>query len=185
MKRELLLGGCLLVCLLPSCKNPVDNHREFDEDLIHNSSFEVNGNPTTNGWTYFSNLPPDTLQGEFSHDVPPSGGNWSLVLTVGDRVFRYWRTTIAAPGETNRYRLSVWAKAYRDTPISSPSYVALALDGTILKRQDIQDSTWRYYETIDTVSTQLGDTLTVELNAGTAYRMQRTYFDLCRLELLK
>ncbi len=181
MTKELLVGVCLLVCVLLSCKNPVDSQQETSEDLIHNTSFEINGNPTTNGWTYHSNLAGDTL---FSHDVPPSGGSWSLVITVGDRVVRYWSTTVAAPGETQRYRLSVWAKAYRDTPISSPSFVALALNGTVLQRRDIQDSTWRYYETIDTVSTQMGDSLTVELNAGTTYRGQRSYFDLCRLEVL-
>jgi hypothetical protein len=96
-----------------------------------------------------------------------------------------WTTRIPTPAGANRYRLSVWAKAYRDNPISSPSYVALTLDETIEKRLDVQDSTWRYYERIDTVLTQAGDTLTVELDAGTAYRVQRTYFDLCRLELLK
>ncbi len=185
MKKIFLISGYVFVFFFLSCKNPVDNHQELNEDLIQNSSFEVNGNPTINGWTYHSNIPSDTLQEIFSNEVPPSGGNWSLLLVVGDRVMKYLQTKIAAPVGYNLYKLSVWAKSYWSSPRGSPSYIAIYLNDSIRKRVDIKDSTWTYYETCDTILTQVGDTLTIELNSGTAYRVQRTYFDLCRLELLK
>lgn len=182
MKKLLLIGLYLFVCCFLSCENSVDPHNGSNEDLIQNSSFEINGNPSINGWIYKSNFPTDTL---FTNDVPPSGGNWSVLLQVGDRQLKRLQTKIAVPAGTNRYRLSVWAKAYSSIPISSSGFVSLELNNTYIKNIAGADTTWKYYESIDTISANKGDTITVTLNSGTAYGIRLSYFDLCRFELLK
>ncbi len=172
----------MLICFALSCESSVDSSNGLNEDLIQNSSFEIDGNPTINGWIYKSNFPTDTL---FTNDAPPSGGNWSVLLQVGDRQLKRLQTKIAAPAGTNRYRLSVWAKAYSSIPISSSGFVSLELNKTTIKNIAGADTTWKYYESIDTISAKKGDTITVTLNSGTAYGIRLSYFDLCRFELLK
>ncbi len=176
---------CLVIFYFSSCKNPVDNKTGTEENLIQNSSFELNGNPTREGWTYYSNFPTDTSDGIFSNDVPPGGGNWSLVVGVGDRVVKYLETKVAAPTGEHYYRLSAWAKTYSSDPGSGSSFISLALNDSIRKLFGPQDTTWRYYESIDTILTRPGDTLDVRLFGGAPMRFRITYFDLCRLELLK
>ncbi len=184
MKKLLLIGLYLFVCCFLSCENSVDPHNGSNEDLIQNSSFEIDGNPSLNGWIYKSNFPTDTLYTTFSNDIPPSGGNWSVLLRVGDRQVKYLQTKIAAPAGTNRYRLSVWAKGSLSEQGNS-GFVSLALNKTDIKRIAEADNTWKYYESIDTISANIGDTLTVTLFSGASARSQSSYFDLCRLELLK
>jgi hypothetical protein len=185
MKKPLLISLYLFVSFFLSCENSVDTNKGSNEDLIQNYSFEINGNPSINGWTFKSNYSADTLFTNFSNDVPPSGGKWSVFLIVSDRIVRYLQIKIAAPTGENHFKLSVWAKSYSSIPTSSPGFISLALNNANIKRIDIQDSTWRYYETMDTISAGKGDTITVELFAGTAYMVRATYYDLCRLELLK
>jgi hypothetical protein len=184
-KMKTISFVCVAICCFSSCKNPVDNKTGTEENLIQNPSFESNGNPTTEGWTYYSNFPAaDTSDGTFSNDVPPGGGNWSLVVGVGDRVVKYLETKVAAPTGEHHYRLSAWAKSY-STDTGSPGFISLALNDSVVKRLDVQDTTWRHYESIDTILTRAGDSLAVLLFSGAAMRFQVTYFDLCRLELLK
>jgi hypothetical protein len=168
-----------------SCENSVDSLKGLNGDLIQNSSFEINGNPSINGWTFISNYPTDTLFTDFSNDVPPSGGKWSALLRVGDRIVKYLQTKIVAPSGNKRYRLSVWAKSYWSIPRGTSGFISLALNKTNIKSIAVTDTTWRYYESIGTVSANKGDTITVTLYSGTASGNQSTYFDLCRLELLK
>ena len=187
MKKSLLISLYLFVCFFMNCENSVDTRNGSNEDLIQNSSFEIDGNPSINGWTFkTSYFPIDTLFTYFSNDVPPSGGKWSVFLPVGDRLVSYLQKRIAAPVGKNRYRLSVWAKAYLSIPSGGSSgFVSLALNTTNIKSIAGADTTWQYYESIDTITANKGDTITVTLSSGTAYRSRSSYFDLCRLELLK
>ncbi len=183
MKKLLLISLYLFVCFFLSCENSVDTQNGSNEDLIQNSSFEIDGNPSINGWTFFH-----PIQKEFkcfSNEVPPYGGKWSVYLPlVGDRIVSHLQTKIAAPAGTNRYRLSVWAKAW-SVPGGSSGFVSLGLNTTNIKSIICTDTTWQYYESIDTITANKGDTITVMINSGTQYRSRSSYFDLCRLELLK
>jgi hypothetical protein len=148
-----------------------------DTNLIVNSSFEMNGHPTYEGWQYWSNVQTSPT---FSNDVPSAGGKWSLVLSVGDRIGANLQTKVAAPIGGNRYKLSVWAKSLGDH-----GSVQLIFNKAIRKTIGIQDSLWRYYEVTDSLVTVQGDSLVVSLDAGTTYLFAQSCFDLCRLETIK
>lgn len=182
MKKELIISLAVLLCILCACKKEAVTEPTEPQNLIANSSFEINRNPSIDGWIFWSNISSTVT---FSSDVPPSRGDWSVVLSVGDRVGKTLQTKVAAPVGQNRFRLSVWAKAKWTEPRGNPGLIALALNSKIRKSLAIQDSLWKYYEVQDTLTAVAGDSLTVTLDAGDAYGIQQTHFDLCRLELLK
>jgi hypothetical protein len=148
-----------------------------DENLIVNSSFEMVGIPSYQGWQFWSNVQSSPA---FSDDVPSAGGKWSIVLSVGDRIGANLQTKVAAPVGGNRYKLSVWAKSKGD-----PGFAQLILNKAIRRTIDIQNSVWRYYEVTDSLVTVKGDSLVVLLDAGTTYSSAQSFFDLCRLETVK
>jgi len=178
MKSSIILLSIVFAGLY-GCKK--DSHTPTgpseDKNLIVNSSFEMNGISSYQGWQFWSNL---LSSPTFSDDVPPEGGKWSIVLSVGDRIGANLQTKVAAPVGGNRYKLSVWAKSKGD-----PGLAELIFNKAIRKRIGIQDSVWRYYEITDSLVTVQGDSLTVLLDAGTTYGFAQSYFDLCRLEIIK
>lgn len=177
MKSSFILF-LIVITILYGCKKDSRSPTEPNEDrnLIVNSSFEMNGIPSYQGWQFWSNVQSSPT---FSDDVPPAGGKWSIVLSVGDRVGANLKTKIVAPVGSNRYILSVWAKSKGD-----PGFVQLIFNNAIRKTISIQDSVWRYYEITDSLVTIEGDSLVVLLDAGTTYRFAQSYFDLCRLEIV-
>jgi len=164
---------------LSACKKSADNPvgpPEY-ENVISNPSFENNGIASLAGWQVETNFD-STVR--FSEDVPQSGGRWSVVLVVADRVIARLRTTVTAPAGTHRYRLSVWAKSQ-----GSIGTARLVFNKAIRKSITISDTTWTLYQVADTLSTVHGDSLFVELDGGVAYGRNETFFDLCRLEKAK
>ncbi len=147
-----------------------------------NSSFEIDNNPSIDGWIFWSNTSSSV---NFDNDVPPGGGSWSVVLTVGDLISKALKTTVAVPVGKQYLRLSVWAKSNWSGPRGTPSNIVLSLNGVTHKTISITDSVWKYYEVLDTITAFAEDSLTVMLNSGDAYGFQQTLFDLCRLELIK
>lgn len=182
MKKTHTISFVVLLCTLCSCADEPVTEATVSQNLISNSSFEMNGNPSSEGWVYWSNTPTKV---SFSDDTPPSGGNWSVVLAVGDRVGMTLRTTVPAPTGRNRFRLSMWAKAYWTEPKGSPGFFQLSLNGTIRNSMAIEDSVWKVYAFIDTFTAVAGDSLTVTLQAGDTYNYRQTFFDNCRLEVLR
>lgn len=116
-----------------------------DNNLIANSSFEINDVPSYQGWQFWSNVQSSPT---FSDDVPPSGGNWSIVLSVGDRIGANLQTKVAAPVGGNRYRFSVWAKSKGDY-----GFAQLIFNKAIRRTISIQDSVWTYYIVTDSLVT--------------------------------
>jgi hypothetical protein len=169
----------ILFASLYGCKKDSQSPTEPGEDinLIENSSFEMNGDPSYQGWQFWSNVQTSPA---FSDDVPPAGGNCSIVLSVGDRVIAYLQKKLAAPVGCNRYKLSLWAKSKGD-----PGYALLIFNKAIRGTINIQDSVWRYYEVTDSLETVQGDSLTIYLHSGTTSRISQSYFDLCRFETIK
>ncbi len=148
-----------------------------ENNLIANSSFEINGASSSQGWQFWSNAQSSPT---FSTDVPPNGGQWSIVLSVGDRIGASLQTKVATRVGWNRYRLSLWAKSKGDT-----GFVQLIFNKAIRRTIGIQDSLWRYYEVMDSMGTVQGDSLVVLLDAGTTSSFAQSHFDLCRLEVVK
>lgn len=168
----------LSILFLISCKKSVnvfgtDCSNEY-QNMILNYSFEKNGVGTFEGWNTDSNLD-STIQ--FSDDIPQSGGHWSAVITIGDRVFAKLWTNVVAPAGTHYYRLSVFSKTN-----STTSTVKFYLNKNLRKSLTISDSTWKIYQVFDTLTTTNTDTLIVELDGGVTYSYTKTFFDLCRLE---
>ncbi len=162
-----ILGGC-------SKTEPTIVGPHNDQNLIVNSTFEINGIPSYQGWSFWSNV---LSTPSFSADVPPDGGKWSVVLSVGDRGRASMQTRVAAPVGGNRYKLSLWAKSKGNI-----GFVELIFNKAIRGRIDVQDSLWRYYEVTDSLGTVRGDSLEVLLDAGTTNVGAQSYFELCRLE---
>lgn len=76
--NALIAASCLSIFSL-SCNyddNVVDPYSI--NNLIANYSFEKNGSASLEGWTPMIN---DTNLVNYSKDVPPNGGNYSLKLT--------------------------------------------------------------------------------------------------------
>lgn len=182
MKKIVTFSLAMLVCGQYGCKEESVTAPIQQQNLITNSSFENNGNPSIDGWLFWSNI---SSNFDFSNDVPPSAGNWSVVLSVGDFVGKRLQTKLAAPAGQHIFKLSVWSKSKWSNPRGNPGFIMLALNGAIRKSIVLADSVWKYYEVSDTITSIVGDSLTVTLNAGDAYGIQQTFFDVCRLDIFK
>lgn len=164
------------ILYLISCKKSLVGPNGSDEyqNMILNSSFEQNGISTLKGWDIETNLD-STIK--FSGDVPQSGGQWSVEITVGDRVIAKLLTNIVAPAGTHYYRLSVYSKTNNTT-----AALRLYLNKNLRRSITISDSSWNIYQAFDTLTTTNSDTLLVELDGGVTAGYTKTFFDLCQLE---
>ncbi len=180
--QRVIIIYSMLVILISGCEKECPTElTEEGLNLITNSSFEINGNKSIDGWTLHSNF----LDVGFSNDVPPFGGNWSVVLYGGDRIVpMYLETKIAAPLGCNRYRLSIWAK-FKDPQGYGKGYVNFNKNRSNGKYFTIQDSIWNYYELIDTLTTTNGDSLYVIISIMPFIYPSQIYYDLCQLELIQ
>lgn len=169
----------LIFIFVSGCKKSADIIVPPQEeiDIIQNFSFEVDGLPSIEGWSLLTNVSSSI---SYSADVPPSGGSWSVVLSVGDRVLVRLRSSVSPPQGLHTYRLSVWAKSKGE-----PGKVRLLLNETELRTLIVTDSIWKFYSTLDTITTTPSDSLVVELDAGITSGFSQSFFDLCRLTIIK
>lgn len=157
-----------------------------DNNLLFNSTFEINGVPGLQGWTV-----PDTSVVHFSTDVPPSGSGHSIVLHAA-WYGMWWASnsiyqSFTVPSGTHRYRLSVFGKstgvpgrlfAFRNRPPGETSPVEFSSLGIV-------DTVWSFYSQTDTLTTIANDTLFVTIfGGGTESRGGTTYFNTCKFEKL-
>ena len=150
------ISTSLLLFTIVGCKDdgsPVAPVRE-PSNLVINGSFEVNGNPTLEGWT--GKFDPDTTLKAcytFTNDVPAGGGNWSFAFENPAQDL-WLRTHISAPGQFCGYRLAFWAKS---TVVFTEASLLVSSSGSQTasgKRITIRDSVWRQYS----VAIGVGDT---------------------------
>lgn len=149
-------------------------------NLISNSSFEFNGVPSLQGWVMFLSPPLDTLR-----DAPTGGGTWSVAIRgVNFLPIPSMRFIAAAPAGSHVYQLSVWGKFA----------IRAGFAGLNLLRNDttypqmglsINDTTWAWYHALDTLTTINGDSLEVRLSGAYAGLASKTFFDLCKLDVIK
>lgn len=165
-----------------SIVNPPD-----ENNLITNSSFEFNNNPSLDYW---SDTSADSSYVSFSRDAPTDGGNYSIRLknewTFPGTIVYY----VIPPAGTHRYRLSVYAKAKRHTPTSfAGGYMSLIQvssgNSTVEKYLRFTDTTWTSGSLIDTLSTTSSDTLIIQLQGNIdQWSYGDILFDLCTFEKL-
>jgi hypothetical protein len=182
MNKQTSLLLISLVGVLSGCRENATTGSAEVWDLISNSSFEVSGIASIEGWTYWSNV--DSMV-EFSNDTPPGGGNWSIRLAIGDRVGKQLARVIETPIGHYRYRLSVWGKGILwDVGGFTPELgsVRVYLNETVRMSVTLQDTTWSEVNITDSFATAIGDSVTVVIHGGA---MSETYFDLCRFQIAR
>ena len=191
--RTLIFSIIFFGILFYSCKKSGDTIVDppKDNNLIANSSFESNGNPSLEGWRVYW---PGTALVQTVQDAPPGGGSWSVAIQNGAIMSNNQVEYHIATPATGRhaYRLSFLGKytsgnrlllscqigeisLHRGNTMYSDSKWAVKMDTTF----------WKLYSVIDTLDTRTGDSLVVRL-AGCmeGSPSATTYFDLCRLEIL-
>lgn len=152
----------------------------WDGNLLSNSSFEINGIPSLQGW-----FVSDTSAVHFSADAPQDGGSWSISIAPAwvPSVYSISTTTAASEGN-HRYELSLCAKKQFD---GGWAQLILYRQDTCYVRKTVRisDSTWTSYTSLDTLFANEGDSLIVVLTgAAGEVAFGETFFDLVRLEKL-
>ncbi len=166
----LVAGIGLIFCT--SCKK--DNAAiSQTQNLILNPSFEINGQPTAENWFFGAGIEGDTSSTSLSQDTPPRGGNWSLPLSPGwVPQVGYAETYINALEGTNVYELHVWMKSNNgwrgsiSIGIGVKSQKLYPDPLTQVKWASDTVTNWTEYVLIDTLTTQVNDTIVVRLSAG-------------------
>ena len=176
-----LLGLFVLSVLnLFGCKKNIATLENTDMgNLIRNSSFEENGQPSLKFWNV-----QDTSKINFSKDVPPGGGHWSVYL------HSEWygplpetpSCFIPLSSGTHILKFSIYGKS----KTFFGSALLILKKGNVRKIVDqnsITDSIWTKYSIVDTLNISEGDSLFVLLyGGGTEIVDGITYFDLAELE---
>ena len=182
-----LLIILFLSLLQLGCKGSINStgYSQEDYNLISNGSFEINAEPSLEGWYPINS---DTSYINYSMDVPPGGGKYSVKLmnawVIAGAITAY---TIPSIG-THQYRFSVWAKVLKGSPYSIYGGEILILTkskGTINfeKLYQFSDTSWTYGEIIDTLNSTKVDTVLIKLQGDiTQFSSGYTLFDLCRFE---
>jgi len=150
-------------------------------NLIMNSSFEINGQPSLKYW-YIQ----DSSKIGFSNDTPVGGGKWSISIHAEWYGPLPNSPSYFVPLSLGRHilKFSVYAKS---KTIHGSAFLILQTgnDREIITQNLITDSIWTKYSTIDTLNINEGDSLFVLLyGGGTELIDGITYFDLVELELI-
>jgi len=148
--------------------------------VLVNSSFEVGGNPSLSGWISSS---PTLI--DFSPDVPVGGGIWSVTLDADWTFPPSLLALVSAAEVTQVYMLAIWGKR---VGIGGSASIVVGHDGmlTSSKSISIQDTVWKVYTIIDTISTESGDSVGVRLSGGVSpLAAGTTFFDLCLMERME
>jgi len=153
-----------------------------ENNLIKNSSFEFNNNPSLEYWD-------DTLTDSsyigFSKDAPVDGGNYSVRLknewTFPGTIAYY----IIPPTGTHSYHLSAFGKVVPSTPGSIAGGI-MALFHVSSGNSNLEgfvrftDTTWTNSSLIDTLTTTVSDTLIIRLQGNIdQWSNGNILFDLC------
>ena len=177
----LMLTHLFAVTILSSCSKSSDtiSGPAGGGNLLTNSSFEILGMPSLHGW-----LVSDTSAVHFMEEAPPSGGCWSVAIDPGWVTIYSISTTIAAPVGNHRYELSFGAKSWNTGGMAR---VILKRPDTLMVRKYLgfSDTTWSTYSLFDTLSTNKGDSLVIELWGGREHISlagSKTCYDLVRLQ---
>jgi hypothetical protein len=171
---------CLLICIV-SWKAKSASFSSDSSNLIQNSSFEINDQPTLQSWVA------DTTLAQFFQDAPPAGGKWSLRISPG------WipqegfaRTYISGQSAVGVYRVAFWAKSINGWK-GSASFGQWNQNAWVRSKRIYCDSTsWTQFSLVDTLSLQPNDTIAVHLSAGAVELSNgQILFDLVELKRIQ
>ncbi len=167
MKSFYLIPGLVLFIFLSNsgCKKktaPLGIPHGTSANLIKNSSFEENGNPSLSYWYVQED---DSIS--FSNDTPPGGGNWSICLPaewfgpLPDSPAYF----VPLPPGKHILELSFYGKFYI---INGVAMFILKTDQTrdVTAAQIVTDTVWTKYTLRDTLVINEGDSLSVVISGG-------------------
>lgn len=177
---KIIFSTMFALLFLISC-NEEEVTEPTEENLLLNTSFEENGVASAEGWK----LPQGS---EFSTDVPPNGGSFSLKLMANSPP-EYAYITVPVKTNYTINRLKFWSKS---TGVSSDIYgeasLTLLRNGAELKSRSIQIDviTWATFSIQDTFEVAEGDSFKVQFSGGiTQLFSADAYFDLVQLQGIK
>jgi len=155
-------------------------------NLISNPSFEYKNAPTLDGWTPSTS---DTAFVNFSEDVPPDGGSYSVRLRNEWSFPGSIRYAIAPVPGRDRYRLAVWGKAVKSGSLFAGGWMALQTTkngiDTVQRYLHFTDSVWTYGQFDVTIPAGTADSIIVQLRGNIdQWSYGYVLFDLCSLETL-
>lgn len=187
MNNVLSIYLTLAFCILIGCKRETVTGPNEPQNLISNSSFEINGNPSIGGWTFS-----DSSMWAILPDAPAGGGRYSIMLRpVGHNTFSYNSVIVrvALAAGSRLYRLSCWAKRTTERAGSINLFLGSGNIDTMTPYQTIvvTDSVWSYYSRDVTLANSSNDSVVVALFGGyspISYPEDSTFFDLCKFEIL-
>ena len=180
-------NGSVVICLIlasAGCKESSTGLGGGTGNLLANSTFEVYGVPSLQGWVVS-----DTSNVRFSSDEPPGGSGSSIVL--GAAWFAPWPNgaiyqEVALPAGSHRYRLSFIGKKSGVAGAVLVHHGRPSYDGSrLLMALQIADSVWTSYSSTDTISVPPRDSVFVTISGGgTEVLAGRSYFNTCAFEVL-
>ena len=134
--------------------------------LLTNSTFDVSGNPSLNGWTYGKS--DIDSQAQFEHDAPPSfAAQWSIALEPGWIPSTTFVTRSFTGLTSGIYKLSLWSKV---SPAPGVGHFGIAV-GKIpyfLGGTEVMDSVWTQHVLLDTLTLKFSDTVSIYLTGGSS-----------------
>jgi hypothetical protein len=156
-------------------------------NLLSNSTFQVNGVPSLQDWTVS-----DTSGAEFSTNVPSGSAGQSIGLKpmgLPASPLGAIYQAIPSPVGTHRYLISVFGKT---TGIAGGVAISLNRPYSNLWKGwfpgiSVSDTTWTLYSRADTLTAAVDDTIFVILSGGACEVCsirEATYFNTCKLEKL-
>ncbi len=145
------------------------------KNLIVNPSFELQGQPSLDGWNWINY---DSLAIQFSNQSPQSGGNYSILLfptwMYDNRIYQ----KLELSNGVHNYKFSVSAKNSKN--ILGYLFVEFYSKGRIVYniRQYITNSNWTKYEIPFKLEVSEGDSLLVGISGGQTQAItDSNYFD--------
>jgi hypothetical protein len=175
----------ILICILFgsvafSCTNIIDPNKPADNSnrIIFMSSFESNDQASMGNWS--SPGPPFV---KFSNDVPPLGGNFSVILKAADQGASI-KTAFSIPEGSYNYKFSLWGKNPEDA--GEACLYLLSFGKELLKGRIFIDSKdWQYYSISENLNAAEGDSMKIVISG--AYSNNNhigvTWVDICMMEL--
>jgi hypothetical protein len=181
MNYYLAVYAPIAILAISGCKNStIVIGPSGQQNLIVNGSFEQSGNPSIDGWRQSYS---DTSFLQFSTDVPPNGGSYSVSLR-NDFGGPYLQAFVPVEEGVHSYRLSAWSKAIPPSGLFSATggltIFYKTIDTLIYRKWAFfADPVWTEHVLLDTLSAQQGDTLVISLvTGGGQWSYGQTLFDL-------
>jgi hypothetical protein len=167
----------LLLGILPlfGCKSDTTGPSKSG-NLIPNSTFEVNGIPSLQGWVC------DTSYFHLSYDIPPMSTGYSVRLKPDDKPSVGRLSLKSVPVGKHIFRLSCWGKGFDGDfffEIYSNKIYSLAL------RIHPKDSIWTHYAVEDTIKIDANASFTIGiLTPYSGFTQSSSYYHAPTLEIL-